>query len=370
MKTNNVTGLICVYNGQKALQRALDSLSGEVDRIILVDDGSTDGTADIAQSFDQIPLHYLRHHRNLGLGAARQTALQHCNTRFAVWLDADDELLPGRVVHALPLLENGADFVFDASELYLSENHIQQRFVPNFIRTSTGLCWQFARNYIPALAVPVFRVAKAKQTEYQPMRNAEDYLFMLQSLLAGAKFGFSDFIGYREYPSEQSLSRQTANQHQGRAESLQQLGLDRVKDFLNKQSVPFSELYLILAIYCTQSYQWSALEQCINTPLVEDVDRLSWYRAFFSGIAHFKQNRFTQALAAFKQASAINPSQPEAWNNLGVCQHYKEQDASQHFQQALTLRADYADASHNMTSAEKRLTLIPLRNHTTEQPFC
>jgi glycosyltransferase involved in cell wall biosynthesis len=88
---------------ERAVQEVLDTkLPLEVE-LVLVDDGSTDGTADILDRMDLPERVKLVHHeRNRGKGAAVQTALEHATGEFSAVFDADLEYDPQDIG---PLLE-------------------------------------------------------------------------------------------------------------------------------------------------------------------------------------------------------------------------------------------------------------------------
>lgn len=86
-----VSVIIPAYNAEPLLGRAIESALDQELRpreVIVIDDGSTDGTADVARSFgDRIV--FLRQ-PNQGQGAARNAGLQVAAGRFIAFLDADD----------------------------------------------------------------------------------------------------------------------------------------------------------------------------------------------------------------------------------------------------------------------------------------
>lgn len=101
-------------------EHALDSLRAQTFggwRAILVDDGSTDATTEIFRTAaaDDRRFSLLRHDVAVGLGAARNAALERVETPLVGFLDADDELTP----HALEtltstLVSSGSDLVVGA----------------------------------------------------------------------------------------------------------------------------------------------------------------------------------------------------------------------------------------------------------------
>jgi glycosyltransferase involved in cell wall biosynthesis len=91
-----VSVIIPTYNRRELVQRALRSVLAQtapVDEIIVVDDGSTDGTGEaLAAAFgDRIV--YVRQ-ANAGVSAARNRGLSMARGRFITLLDSDDEWLP------------------------------------------------------------------------------------------------------------------------------------------------------------------------------------------------------------------------------------------------------------------------------------
>jgi glycosyltransferase involved in cell wall biosynthesis len=92
-----VSVIVPVYNGEKFLAEALDSVAAQdyapLD-VLVVDDGSTDTTAQIAQARPAV--RYL-HQANQGNGAAKNTGLAAAAGDFIAFLDADDVWLPGKL---------------------------------------------------------------------------------------------------------------------------------------------------------------------------------------------------------------------------------------------------------------------------------
>jgi GT2 family glycosyltransferase len=94
-----ITTLIPAYNAAAYLERAVDSAirqSSPPDEILVVDDGSTDATAEIAASLGP-PVRVVRHDRNLGLAAARNTGIRAAKGDWIALLDADDLWYPAKL---------------------------------------------------------------------------------------------------------------------------------------------------------------------------------------------------------------------------------------------------------------------------------
>ena len=88
-----VSVVVAVHNGERFLRPALQSLYAqdyEPFEVIFIDDGSTDGSADIAREFAGI--RYV-HQENKGLAAARNAGLELAQGEFLAYLD-DDDIIP------------------------------------------------------------------------------------------------------------------------------------------------------------------------------------------------------------------------------------------------------------------------------------
>jgi glycosyltransferase involved in cell wall biosynthesis len=92
--------IIPVFNRSAEIRRAVASCLWQEDsplEVIVVDDGSTDDTADAVMSIDDVRLRLVRMPQNRGQGAARNRGIKEANGEWLVFLDSDDELLPGAI---------------------------------------------------------------------------------------------------------------------------------------------------------------------------------------------------------------------------------------------------------------------------------
>ena len=103
--------IIPAYNAAKYLPAAIESVIAQTFedwRILLVDDGSTDNTAEIVAPFVERLGDKLKDIRqaNRGVSAARNCAFRHSSAEFLAFLDADDIWLPCRLSESLKCFEN------------------------------------------------------------------------------------------------------------------------------------------------------------------------------------------------------------------------------------------------------------------------
>lgn len=103
------TAVVVVRNGEQALPGALaciDQQTRHPERVLLVDGQSTDRTAEIAQSHQGVD--YVLQ-PDLGLAAARNLAIQRCDTDVIAFLDHDDRWAPNKLERQLSELETRPD---------------------------------------------------------------------------------------------------------------------------------------------------------------------------------------------------------------------------------------------------------------------
>ena len=111
-----ISVVIPVYNEENTLREIVRRVQavGVADEIVIVDDGSLDGTREILKDMeDQNPLEVVLHERNKGKGAAVRTGIQHATGDVVIVQDADLEYDP-RDYEALlkPIREGLADVVY------------------------------------------------------------------------------------------------------------------------------------------------------------------------------------------------------------------------------------------------------------------
>jgi glycosyltransferase involved in cell wall biosynthesis len=102
-----VSVYIPAYNAAEFLPNSIESLIAQTlppDEILVIDDGSSDASAEIAARYPQVTL--IRHEQNRGLSAARNTAFRQARNEFVASLDADCVADPGWLAALVPHMEN------------------------------------------------------------------------------------------------------------------------------------------------------------------------------------------------------------------------------------------------------------------------
>jgi glycosyltransferase involved in cell wall biosynthesis len=177
-----VSVIIPCYNQGHFLAEAISSCLAQTYshvEIVVVDDGSTDATREIAARF---PVKYV-YQENRGLSAARNTGIQRSEGEFLVFLDSDDHLLPHAVETALHFLGENNDcgmtvgnhrfithsgeFIRESDKPLLHGDHYARLLLNNFIETPG--CAMYRRSIV--------QLVGEFNTE---LRASEDYDFYLR----------------------------------------------------------------------------------------------------------------------------------------------------------------------------------------------
>jgi len=157
MVASLVSVIIPCYNHGRFLPKSIESIQQQAYpaiEIIVVDDGSTDNTREVAQQYPQVRYVY---QTNQGLSAARNTGIAHSKGEFLIFLDADDWLFPGAIETNLAYLhrQEQAAFVSGAHfKMFVDDNEIKAERVEvesdHYIQLLCG-------NYIGVPAAVLYR---------------------------------------------------------------------------------------------------------------------------------------------------------------------------------------------------------------------
>jgi len=129
-----VSVVMSVYNGEKYLKEAIDSILNQTFKdfeFIIVNDGSTDKTTDILQDYRDSRIITVTNDQNIGVPKSRNKALSIANGRYFAVMDAGDISLPQRLEKQVKFLDNHFEVGLVGSYYYIideeaRELHIQE----------------------------------------------------------------------------------------------------------------------------------------------------------------------------------------------------------------------------------------------------
>jgi glycosyltransferase involved in cell wall biosynthesis len=155
-----VSVVIPCYNYARFLGEAIESVLAQTYphfEIVVVDDGSTDGSFETAARFSKVRL--IRQ-ENQGLSAARNTGLRESRGSFLVFLDADDRLLPDALETGVHFLRARPECAFVVGQsVYISEEGAALPTTPRYCTEEDTYKAFLSKNYIRMTGMVMFRRA-------------------------------------------------------------------------------------------------------------------------------------------------------------------------------------------------------------------
>lgn len=207
MRQQRISVVIPCYNSASFLEQALQSVREQtrtVDEIIVVDDGSTDGSAAIAHRAEVTCVSL---ESNSGPGAARNRGISAATGDLIAFLDADDYWMPTHVAEVVGLLERypGSAVGFSRIRRFGDEDVIAPAFVPE--GPPSFMFWQLIEeNIVAQSSAVVRREILVRNRCYNPLlRYSEDYDLWLR-LARRYPFVCTNAVtaGYRVHPNQAS----------------------------------------------------------------------------------------------------------------------------------------------------------------------
>jgi len=180
--------IVPAHNRERMLRRALASVLVQRPapaEVIVVDDASSDGTAAVAE---EMGARVVRHERNRGEGAARNTGIAAATQPWVALLDSDDEWLPG---HLAALWTHREEHVLVAtSSMRCPADPARDRLHgtagrrPLVLRSPSEIV--FPENPVPVSAVMLRRDIALAAGGYRPFTHCADFDLLLRCLEHGS----------------------------------------------------------------------------------------------------------------------------------------------------------------------------------------
>jgi succinoglycan biosynthesis protein ExoU len=217
--SNQVDVVIAAWNRAGSIDRAINSVIDEaaVRQVIVADDASTDGTAEIVATLarDQPKIRLIRSQVNQGPAAARNRAIDSGTAPWIAILDGDDYLEAGRLGR---LLAASAHCDIVADDLIQVSDDIPRRTLldlaePRMIDLAAFIDGNINRRGAPRREMGFLKPILSRDflnrhgLRYDPaLRLGEDYVLYAQALAAGARFRLIPASGYVAVLRGDSLS--------------------------------------------------------------------------------------------------------------------------------------------------------------------
>lgn len=221
-RTPDVSVIMASYNCSPYLRAAIRSVQSQTLstwELVIVDDASSDGSADLAEEMSRRDgrIKVFRLAANRGPGAARNTAIDAARGRWLAIFDSDDLMSPHRLNMLLSRAEVDKAVIAADNQLWLSEDPKNRRLLfPRNARPRSIALAEFVDSnrlysaapdlgYLkPLIHAPTLKQIGARYD--QELRIGEDYEFMARLLAAGLSIRLDPQPLYLYRRRAQSLS--------------------------------------------------------------------------------------------------------------------------------------------------------------------
>ena len=124
--------VIPAYNAMKYIRLCLDSIllqkTNYSYQIVIIDDGSTDGTGAIIDSYELDDRIKIIHQKNQGIACSRNVGIKNICGRYLMFVDSDDILLPGAIQELIQKADSFNADVAEGGSCYVSSGGKKYRY--------------------------------------------------------------------------------------------------------------------------------------------------------------------------------------------------------------------------------------------------
>lgn len=246
-----VSIIVPVYNVEQYLDKCVRSLIGQTYNnleIVLVDDGSTDGSARMCDDYARIDKRVKVVHKvNGGLSSARNAGLDDITGDYVCFVDGDDYLQENAIETLLATIKSKS-----VSICLMKSNIVDSEY--NVINKKTGtmaisnissekyLKKMLCREVSEGVCDKMFYAVLLKTIRFDESKLNEDFLFLTSVLLKDFSVASIDYYGYNYYQRANSIT----NRRFGKSVSDAVYNAVEVKDIIascKKDLIPYAGAY-------------------------------------------------------------------------------------------------------------------------------
>tara|TARA_R110000868_G_scaffold147305_4_gene368714 strand:- start:6877 stop:8103 length:1227 start_codon:yes stop_codon:yes gene_type:complete len=293
MDKPKVTVLIPIFNSEKTIKRAIESVNNQTYgreniAILLFDDGSTDNSLKECDGLLKIGDSIKIYDKNMKRGFARNWLVQNCCTELAVWLDADDCMDAEKISQQVNYMTDNELCNYCQTKMWVG-TFVENQFIVEGIKdcehTDSYSQLEFSNN-VNGCSV-MFRTSIAKQFKYPEdiiSDGLEDWAMWKQIILGGQSIHKIDGDAYYEYTLRKEIIVSESEKKIFRFDDIStNTDIDECNKIANylKEKFPYSTIQYALSPLV---YDLSSESEKINKerPFPKIFGALSDYRNFFT----------------------------------------------------------------------------------------
>ncbi len=212
----SVSVIIPVYNAEKYLDRCVQSVSDQSYKnleIILIDDGSTDNSSQICDSYaDNDKRIHVIHQKNSGVSCARNVGIECSSGEYVMFVDADDWLDNNYIEKMVIGIKNSDVSISNFKSIH-AENGLRKREY-KYIGDNREIdsraflldCFSGAI-YTYTCWGKLYKRSLINDSRFENLAFSEDALFCRSVLAKADKIVLLDFEGYNYYQTSDSVTQ-------------------------------------------------------------------------------------------------------------------------------------------------------------------
>ncbi len=218
--------IIPVYNAEKFITKALDSICGQQNyqfavELLLINDGSIDQSVNIIEQYKST-FHHLKliHQVNQGAGSARNRGLEEATGSHIWFIDADDFIEPGAFRHIERFYNDGDVYKTTAFNYYTFSKNSNKGIIDvtdenQQVVQYQGLNFTLSNRpfYLWNMIFSREIIESNKLRFIEGIKNIEDFEFSLRYFSQAATVVYHNLRLYNYYENENSTSRLRTREH-------------------------------------------------------------------------------------------------------------------------------------------------------------
>lgn len=254
-----VSVIIPTYNRAHLIGQAIKSILNQTYQnfeIIVVDDGSTDNTEEVVKNLRDERIKYIKHEKNKGASAARNTGIKVAGGKYIAFQDSDDEWFPKKLEKQIKAFENAPQNIgVIYTGLFRIENNKKEYIPYSWVKKKEGNISKeiLKGNFVatPTLLVRKECIEKVGMFD-ECLQRLQDWELVIRI----SKYYYFKFINEPLLISRYNSDSITANKD-ARIQALKHILLKHQEDFIENKEL-LSKYYFEIGGYL-----------CLNNEIAE-----------------------------------------------------------------------------------------------------
>lgn len=212
--------VIPVYNVEEYISRCLESILNQTFQnleIILVDDGSTDNSGQLCDSYAELDLRItVIHTENCGVASARNRGLDVIHGQYFSFVDADDYISTNHIQVLYELLNDddvdisvcGHNLVYNNGKILREPNQkfLSNQYIRYMNRDEALINILYKKRLISGVWGKLFKTDLLKSTRFPQCKFNEDLPFLFELLMKSSGWVYANIPTYNYYQRNTSLT--------------------------------------------------------------------------------------------------------------------------------------------------------------------